>query len=447
MLRAQAPVVAAPAPAPGTSSGGVTAHPQWDVVLFGATLALAAFGLVMVYSASAVYAMGRFGSDTHFAVRQLCYLVAGLAALGLAQRADYHIYQRLARPLLIVSVVLLVVVLLPGIGSRVGGAQRWFRLGPLSLQPSEIAKLALMIYLATILADEKREVTSLGTGFTAPLVVVGLVTGLCLMQPDLGTAVLLGISALLLMFVAGTRLIYIFGTSLIAAPLVWFAVVGTPWRLKRLMAFFDPEAHREGAGYQVYEALLTLGSGGLTGVGLGEGQQKLFYLPEAHTDFILPVIGQELGFIGVGAVILLFAAILWRGCRIALTASDRFGSRLAIGLTGLLGFQACINMAVVVGVVPTKGITLPFVSYGGTSLVTSLFMVGVLLSISRGGAAASSRLSWGLRLSGLKDQGTVLQGGVVPPVRSSSGGAWQPRGSRARGVSTGQVVLEKRGAL
>ncbi|MFH2010545.1 MAG: putative lipid II flippase FtsW [bacterium] len=400
--------------------------PRWDMVLFGVALALSAFGLVMVYSASAVYALGRFGSDTHFALRQLIYAGAGLFALLVAQHLDYRLLQRLSRPLLVVAVILLVAVLVPGLGVRVGGAQRWFRLGPLSLQPSELAKVALMIYLATILADDKRHVKALGTGFLAPLLVVGLVTGLTLLQPDLGTAVLLGMSALLLMFVAGTRLVYILGAGMIAAPLAWLSVVGTPWRMKRLMAFFDPEAHREGAGYQVYEALLTLGSGGLSGMGLGEGQQKLFYLPEAHTDFILPVVGQELGFIGVTAVLVLFALLLWRGAATAMLAEDRFGRYVAFGFTGLLGFQACMNMAVVVGVLPTKGITLPFVSYGGTSLVMCLFMVGVLLSISRGRAeAAASRRSWGLRITGEHAVSPKLKGGPVSPVRISSGGVWR----------------------
>lgn len=395
---------------------------QWDLTLFGVTLILSAFGLVMVYSASAVYAMGRFGSDTHFALRQLVYLGAGLVGMLVALHVDYRFWSRWSRPLLIVAVVLLIVVLVPGLGVRVGGAQRWFRFGPLSLQPSELAKLALMLYLATLLADENRRLKALGTGFVAPLLVVGLVTMLTLMQPDLGTAVLLGLSALLLMFVAGTRLIYLVGAGLMAAPLAWFAVVGTPWRMKRLMAFFDPEGHKEGAGYQVYEALLTLGSGGLSGVGLGEGQQKLFYLPEAHTDFILPVIGQELGFLGVSAVIVLFALLLWRGTRIALNAPDRFGRYLATGITGVLGFQACMNMAVVVGVMPTKGITLPFVSYGGTSLVTSLFMVGMLLSVSRGHRPTQPRRSWGLRSA---PEAPRMEGTPTTSVRISSGGVWR----------------------
>jgi cell division protein FtsW len=398
--------------------------------LFGATVILAALGLVMVYSASAVYGLERFGSDTHFALRQLVYLLAGLVTLFLVQRADYAWLRKAARPILLVALVLLVAVLLPGLGVRVGGAQRWFRLGPLSLQPSEFAKVALVLYLATLLADKDRRVTSLWNGFAAPLLVVALVTGLTLLQPDLGTAMLLCISALLMLFVAGTRLTYIVLAGMVTAPIAWFAVVGTPWRMKRLMAFFDPEAHRDGAGYQVWEALLTLGSGGISGVGLGEGQQKLFYLPEAHTDFILPIVGQELGFVGVSAVLLLFAVIVWRGSRVALAAEDRFGTYLAIGFTGMMALQACLNMAVVVGVLPTKGITLPFVSYGGSSLITSLLMVGVVLAVARGHQPAATspapRLAWGLRhLTGGRSATTLETAGPAASVRISSGGVWR----------------------
>lgn len=405
--------------------------PGFDLLLFGATVILAAFGLVMVYSASAVYAMDRFGTDTHFAYRQLIYLVAGLFALYLAQRPDYAWFRKAARPMLVVALILLVLVLLPGLGSRVGGAQRWFRLGPLSLQPAELVKIALVLYLATLLADRERRVTNLWVGFVAPLLVVGLVTGLTLLQPDLGTAMLLGMSALFLMFVAGTRLTYILLAAMMAAPMVWFAVVGTSWRLKRLMAFFDPETHRDGVGYQVWEALLTMGSGGAWGVGLGEGQQKLFYLPEAHTDFILPVVGQELGFVGILAVLSLVSMILWRGSRVAVRAEDRFGTYLAFGFTGMLTLQACLNMAVVVGVVPTKGITLPFVSYGGSSLVTSFLMVGVVLSVARGHRAKSPaqepRAAWGIgRLTGGRGAPAVLAPAEpTGPMRISSGGVWR----------------------
>ncbi len=408
--------------------------PGFDLWLFGATLLLAAYGLVMVYSASAVYALGKFGSDLHFAIRQLLFLAVGLGVVFLVQRVDYTWFRKAARPLLMVSLALLVLVLVPGLGSRVGGAQRWFRLGPVSLQPSEFAKLALVLYLATLLADRDRNVTSLWAGFVAPLLVVGLVTGLTLLQPDLGTAVLLGLSALLVLFVAGTRLLYIAVAGMMAAPLAWFAVVGTPWRLKRLMAFFDPEAHRQGAGYQVWEALVTIGSGGLSGVGLGEGQQKLFYLPEAHTDFILAVIGQELGFVGVSLVLVLFATILWRGSRVAVRAADRFGTYLAFGFTGMLAFQASINMAVVVGVLPTKGITLPFVSYGGSSLITTFLMVGIILSVAKGrrepATVAEARPAWGRKRAVEGSAGASLAATPVGSVRIRSGGVWRAFGTR-----------------
>ncbi len=413
--------------------------PGLDLWLFGATVVLAAFGLVMVYSASAVYALEKFGSDTHFALRQVVFLLVGLGVLFLAQRADYHWYKRAARPLLLLSLLLLVLVLVPGLGTRVGGAQRWFRIGPVSLQPSELAKIALVLYLGTLLADRNREVTKFWSGFAAPLMVVGLATGLTLLQPDLGTAVLLGLCAILLLFVAGTRLLYIVVAGMLAAPVAWFAVVGTPWRLKRLMAFFDPEAHRQGAGYQVWEALVTTGSGGFSGVGLGEGQQKLFYLPEAHTDFILAVIGQELGFVGFTLTLLLFAVILWRGTRVALRARDRFGTYLAFGFTGLLALQASINMAVVVGVLPTKGITLPFVSYGGSSLISSFLMAGIVLGVSRGQAAAvpARRRAWSLRRLARGRETPPLEPAPVSAVRIRSGGVWRAFNTRGPTAETG----------
>lgn len=405
--------------------------PGLDLWLLGATLLLSAFGLVMVYSASAVYAIDRFGSDTHFLLRQLAYLVTGLGVLWGAQWIDYRTYRKLARPLLLAAFALLVAVLLPGLGVRVGGAQRWFRFGPLSLQPSELAKVALVFYLAALLHDKAERLTHFWNGFMAPLAVVMLVTGLTLLQPDLGTSVLLGLTAVLMLFVAGTRLTYIAVAAMAAAPMAWYAIVGTPWRLQRLLAFFAPEAFRRGAGYQVWEALVTLGSGGMTGVGLGQGQQKMFYLPEAHTDFILAVVGQELGFVGIALVLILFGVILWRGTRIALTATDRFGTYLAFGFTGLLAIQASINMAVVLGVVPTKGITLPFVSYGGSSLIASFFMVGVLLSVAQGhrvpAGARLGRTAWGLRRAGKRDPVATAPLGVTvgTPVRVSTRGLWR----------------------
>ena len=294
-----------------------------DLWLLAATLALAGLGLTMVYSASAVASFSRYGSDLYIAKRQAIYFLVGLAGLYLGARTDYRIYLRANYPLLLMSLALLTLVMLPGVGSKVGGARRWLRFASLSFQPSELAKLALVIYLASSLARKADRIRSFSVGFLPHMLVCGCLTGLLLLQPDLGTSMLLMGTMLAMLFVAGGNLTYIILALLATAPVAWYAVVGTSWRLHRLLAFFQPEAHRSGAGYQVYESLVPLGSGGWTGVGLGEGRQKLFFLPEGHTDFILPVIGQELGFIGVTAVVTLMAFLVFRAVRAAVRRRNR----------------------------------------------------------------------------------------------------------------------------
>ncbi len=357
-------------------------EPGVDLVLLGAVLALSGLGLVMVYSASAMVAFSRYGSDMVLARRQAAYLAIGLVAMWLGTRVRLEFYEKNVYRLLLGALVLLMLVLVPGLGVKVGGARRWFRLGGLSFQPSELAKFALLVYLSSSAARKADRLTQFSVGFLPHLLVASVMVVLVLAQPDLGTAVLLMGTTLVLLFVAGTRLVYIVTAVLVAAPFAWYAVVGTSWRMRRLLAFFEPEAFRTGAGYQVYESMVTLGSGGVTGLGLGQGKQKLFFLPEGHTDFILPVIGQELGLLGVAIVVGLLGVILWRGVRAALRADRLFASYLAFGITTLFVFQALVNMGVVMGLLPTKGLTLPFVSYGGSSLVTALFCVGVLLRIS-----------------------------------------------------------------
>jgi cell division protein FtsW len=268
------------------------------------------------------------------------------------------------------------------IGSRAGGAVRWFRLGPLSFQPSELAKFALCVYLATLLARKAEEVKDFKMGFLPPLLVTGVMMGLLLKQPDLGTAFIFGAVALGLLFVAGTRTSYLIMAVLVAAPIGWKFIVSTPFRMRRMLAFLDPWAFRRDVGYQITESLISVGSGGVTGLGLGDGRQKLFFLPEAHTDFILSIVGEELGLVGIGMVIGLFGMLVWRGLRAAVRARDAFGCYLAFGITAMFALQALVNIGVVLGSLPTKGLPLPFVSYGGTSLLVSLFMAGVLGNIS-----------------------------------------------------------------
>ena len=315
-------------------------------------------------------------------------------------RTDYSVYRRLAYPLLGVSIVALVAVL--KLGSRAGGAIRWFRLGPLSFQPGELAKLALCIYLASLLARKAEKVRVFSVGFLPPLVVTGVMMGLLLKQPDLGTAAIFGAVALGLLFVAGTRTSYLIIAVLVAAPAGWKFIVSTPFRMRRMLAFLDPWAFRRDVGYQITESLISVGSGGLTGLGLGDGRQKLFFLPEAHTDFILSIIGEELGLCGVLCVVLGFSVLVWRGLRAAFRARDMFGCYLAFGITAMFGLQALVNIGVVLGSLPTKGLPLPFISYGGTSLVVSLFMAGILGNISARHPEPGAALSGGARGRGTR---------------------------------------------
>ena len=351
-----------------------------DRVLVGAVLALCAFGMVMVFSSGAVFAAKKYGDATYFLKREIVYAVLGLAAMSLGARLDYSIFRRLAYPLLGVSVLCLAAVL--KLGSRAGGAIRWFRLGPLSFQPSELAKLALCVYLAYLLSRKAEKVRVFSVGFLPPLLVTGVMMGLLLKQPDLGTAVIFGVVALGLLFVAGTRTSYLIVALLVAAPAGWKFIVSTPFRMRRMLAFLDPWAFRRDVGYQITESLISVGSGGTTGLGLGDGRQKLFFLPEAHTDFILSIVGEELGLLGILGVITGFSLLVWRGLRAATRARDVFGAYLAFGITTMFGLQALVNIGVVLGSLPTKGLPLPFISYGGTSLVMSLFMAGVLANIS-----------------------------------------------------------------
>ncbi len=352
-----------------------------DVWLIAAVLALTGFGIVMVFSAGAVFAAKTYGDWTYFLKREAVYATAGLLAFFVGARLDYSVYRKITYPLLFLSMLLLAAVL--KLGPSINGAVRWFRLGPLSFQPSELAKFALALYLAVLLARKAEKVRDFSIGFLPPLIMTGIFLGLLLKQPDLGTAVIMGVTALGVMFVAGTRTSYILISVLVAAPIGWKVfITGESWRMKRLLAFLYPWEYRRNTGYQLYESLISVGSGGVWGQGLGQGHQKLFFLPEAHTDFILAVVGEELGLVGILAVLATFSLLVWRGLRASMRARDAYGCYLAFGITCLFGLQTIVNMCVVLGLLPTKGLPLPFVSYGGTALVMSLFMAGVLANIS-----------------------------------------------------------------
>ena len=354
-----------------------------DHTLVVITLALSLAGLVMVFSASAVVAGNRFQDPSYFLKRQLAWLVLGLALMHITSRIDYAVRKKLAVPLLAVTGGLLLLVLIPSVGVLAKGARRWLRAGPVLLQPTEIAKVVTVIYLAAYLAAKEERLLSFQKGVLPPLILVGAVCGLILLQPDLGNVVVIGTVMFCLLFLAGAKLSHLAGLVLCGVPVVLGLILSSSYRRQRLMTFLAPWKDASDAGFQVTQSFLAFGSGGPFGVGLGEGKQKLFFLPEAHTDFVLALVGEELGFLGTAALMMLFLAFVIRGFSIAARARMPFGYFLGMGITLLIATQTLINAGVVTGLLPTKGLTLPFVSYGGSSLVISLIGVGILLSISR----------------------------------------------------------------
>ncbi len=368
-------------------TASIRRSPPFDWLLLFGILVLTAGGAVMVYSASAITATRNLHDEFYFLTRQAVAFAIGVGLMILALRVGYRRLGRLAYPLLILTLVLLVLVLIPGVGRMAGGARRWIPIGIVNFQPAELAKVALVLYLARSLARQREKVRLFSIGFLPHVLVTGVLVGLCLLERDMGTGVIMVMVLFTMLFAAGARISYLVGGALLAIPVGWRLIAGTPYRMERWLAYLDPWGHREGAGFQLVESLLGIGNGGWIGQGLGQGKGKLFYLPAAHTDFIAAVIAEEAGLLGIGVLILLYALVIWRGLRAALRAGEPFGAYAALGLTTLFGGQALLNLAVVFGLVPTKGLTLPFVSYGGSSLMTLLAAAGILLSISgdRGG--------------------------------------------------------------
>ncbi len=354
----------------------------YDTLLLGAVLGLVSLGLVMVYSASAITAHDKLGNGFYFLLRQSVAAVVGFGAMAFAMKLTYRRMARFAYPLLVVSIVLMALLLVPGLGTTVGGARRWLRLLGVSIQPTELAKLAWVVYLAYSLAKKREKVATFSVGFLPHCAIAGLLVLLCMAQPDFGSAVGLIFLMFVMLFSAGAKLSYLVGSVLVAIPFAYHAIASSPYRLKRWLAFLNPWEYRHDAGYQIAESLMSIGSGGLFGLGLGDGRQKLYYVPEAHNDFIFSIIGEELGLCVVAVVMALYGIIVWRGVRAASSASEPFGTYLALGITALIAFQAVVNMAVAMGMMPTKGLTLPFVSYGGNSLVVLMGASGILLSVS-----------------------------------------------------------------
>jgi len=354
----------------------------YDGFLLAGTLLLLGIGVVMVYSASSAIAMERFGSDTYFFKRQIVFALIAILVLVLFRHIPYPVYRKMAYPFLALAFLLLLAVFFPGVGHSVGGAKRWIKLPWISFQPSEFAKLALIIYLAYSMSKKKEKLKAFSVGIVPHAIVFGVFAIVILMQPDFGTTAMLALIAWTMLFIGGVRLRNLLGGVVAALPVGYYLLVHAGYRLRRLEGFLDPWKHESDTGYQIVHSLMALGSGGVMGTGLGMSYQKLFYLPEPYTDFIFSVLAEELGLIGVCLVISLYAVILWRGIVVALKTRDLFGTYLAVGLVSALGFQVCVNLSVTMGLLPTKGLTLPFISYGGTSLVMNAAAVGMLMNIS-----------------------------------------------------------------
>ena len=353
-----------------------------DRVLFTATFLLVCVSIVMVYSASALVALQRFDQPNLFLTKQALWTAMGLAVLAVAMRVDYRTYRN---DTFIWSALAFVVLMLIAVlfSAPVNGTRRWFGIGGLGIQPSELAKMTAVLFTALILERRMHRIDDLRYSMLPIAIVVGGLAGLILLQPDFGTAMSLLLIVAAMVFAAGLNYRYLVGTLLAMAPAIYLVLMSADYRRRRLLAFWDPWADPQGDGFQIIQSLLAVGSGGVFGRGLMSGVQKLYYLPEPHTDFIYAVIGEELGLIGATAVVLCFCVVTWRGMRVALRAPDTFGSFLALGLTTMVAVQAFVNISVVLGLLPTKGIPLPFVSAGGSSLLINLVGMGILLNVSQ----------------------------------------------------------------
>lgn len=358
-------------------------HRTVDLVIVAAVVLLLVFSVLMVFSASFFKAEQERLDRYFYLKRQLMWVVAGLATMFFMSQIQYWHWQRVARPLLILTVVLLLLVLIPGVGILVQGSRRWLGVGSLSFQPSEAAKLVLIMFWAAFFSRRSDDVRRFWPILPAFIGITGLVVGLVNAQPDLGTAVTLAAISVVMLFVAGARLRYLLLMGFAAVPLLAVLIYSKPERMRRIFAFLSPEDDPLGSGYHIIQSLYALGSGHLFGVGYGASRQKFYYLPEEHTDFIFSIIGEELGFLGAGAVLALFAVLGWRGYRVAASAPDTFGALMAAGLTSTIILQTIINIGVVTATLPVTGIPLPLVSYGGSSLLFTMAGIGILLNLSK----------------------------------------------------------------
>ncbi|HEY1405195.1 MAG TPA: putative lipid II flippase FtsW [Spirochaetota bacterium] len=354
-----------------------------DLILFITILVLAGLGLAMIYSASAALSLKYHGTSFYFLKKQLIWFIAGFGALLLFQEIDYRHYPRVTIFLLGGAMILLISVFVPGLGHHAKGSARWIGMGELHLQPSEFVKIVMVIYLAKVFSAEQKDHASHAVSLIIPIVVLAVMFIMVMLQPDFGTAIDLLLVSVAIMFASGFSLIYLMVLGVISIPAFYLLIYQVKYRWDRVIAYFNPWHDRFGIGYHIIQSFTAFRIGGFLGVGLGYGTMKLARLPEPHTDFIFAVIGEEAGFFGTASVIILFALLFWRGIRISLDATDNFGRLLSMGLTLMIVMQAFLNIAVVTGSLPTTGIPLPFISYGGSSFLSNMITCGILLNISR----------------------------------------------------------------
>ena len=365
----------------GLPTSGSKTTGAYDVKLMFPVLMLTAIGIIMVYSASSVLAFKKFGTDYFFLKKQALFAALGLIALVGFRHFPYRYYKLTAYPMLITALILLGAIFIPGVGYSAGGSARWLNIGGFTVQPSEFARLAMIIYLSYSIDKKYENLSNFYIGFLPHVIVLGIFTVLMFLQPDFGSVVIMAAITWVMLFVGGVRILHLVPSVLLLLPFAYIYMVSAEYRVKRLMSFWDPWQYPADKGYQIVHSLMAFGTGGIWGAGIGKGYQKLHYLPEPHTDFIFSVIGEELGLLGVLFILVMYALILWRGIKIAKNTDDNFGAILATGITAGMGIQVCVNMGVAMGILPTKGLTLPFLSYGGTSLLVNMASMGILMNI------------------------------------------------------------------
>ncbi len=372
-----------PASAKGLNQASIRSLEPANVIMYLVTTLLV-IGIIMIYSTSSARTTEGAGSMNIIFLKHVAWIIIAITGMLIMMKTDYHYLQRYSMVIFIVALAGLAVVLIPEIGAKINGSRRWIRVGVFGYQPSEFAKLAIIIFMSGYIVKNREKMATFAKGFVVPIILIGVVSLLILKEPDFGTAIFVTVVSFILLMAGGTRIIYVIFTLIASIPHIYQILNKIPtYQHNRLLAFLDPWKDPMGIGYQIIQSWIALGSGGIAGLGLGESRQKLFFLPMSDNDFIFSIIGEEFGFIGTTCIIIMFALFAWQGMRICKTAPDAFGFFLALGITASIALQAAINVAVVTGSMPTKGLPLPFISTGGSSILLSLLGVGILLNIAR----------------------------------------------------------------